>query len=70
VGLDRSPDRPLTQAPDSDFIHAIAHSVDLEPVEKQALLELESLRQRAAALVELVEMRLLANSPGGSQRPQ
>jgi Lon protease-like protein len=71
TGLDRSPDRPLAQASDADFVHAIAHALDLEPLEKQALLERETLKLRAQGLVELLEMRrLLANAPGGSQRVQ
>jgi len=71
IEFDRSSNRPLTHAPDADFIHAIAQALDLEPVEKQALLERETLLLRAQGLVELLEMRrLLANGPGGSQRVQ
>lgn len=71
IGIDRAPDRPLAQAPDADFVHAIANALDLEPVEKQALLERGTLRLRAQGLVELVEMRrLLGDMPASSQRPQ
>ena len=41
--------------------------LDLEPLEKQALLEQRSLRSRAQSLVELLEMKMMAlKVPGGS----
>jgi len=43
--------------PDADLVHAIAQH--LEPLEKQALLECNSLLERCEALVELLEMRLM-----------
>ena len=50
---------------DEDLVNALAQYLDLEPLEKQALLELDSLRQRAEALVELLEMKLLiGRTPG------
>lgn len=57
---------PLTSAmPDEDLIHALAQYLDLDPIEKQALLETDSIVARATALVELLDMRLLmARSPG------
>jgi Lon protease-like protein len=57
----------LAAMPDEDLVHALAQSLDLEAIEKQALLECENLRQRAQALVELLEMRRLgASLPPGS----
>ena len=51
--------------PDDDLVNALAQYLDLEPLEKQALLEQPSLRTRAASLVELLEMKLLiARTPG------
>ncbi len=44
---------------DRDLINALAQYLDLEPLEKQALLEAPSLRRRAESLVELLEMKLL-----------
>ena len=44
--------------PDADLVHAIAHH--LEPLEKQALLECDNLLERCKALVELLEMRMMA----------
>jgi Lon protease-like protein len=44
---------------DEDLVNALAQYLDLEPVEKQALLERCSLRERAESLVELLEMKLM-----------
>jgi len=50
---------------DEDLINALAQYLDLEPLEKQALLEQRSLRSRAESLVELLEMKILmAKTPG------
>ena len=49
--------------PDADLVHAIAQHLD--PLEKQALLECNSLLERCEALVELLEMRLM---PQGNSR--
>jgi hypothetical protein len=55
---------PSTMA-DEDLVHALAQYLDLEPLEKQALLEQDSLRTRAESLVELLEMKILiARTPG------
>src|SRR5262245_15702007 len=45
--------------PDEDLVNALAQYFDLEPLEKQALLEQPCLRSRAESLVELLEMKLL-----------
>ncbi|OFW30803.1 MAG: hypothetical protein A3G76_08525 [Acidobacteria bacterium RIFCSPLOWO2_12_FULL_65_11] len=53
---------------DEDLIHALAQYLDLEPLEKQALIERQSLRARAESLVELLEMKtIVARSPGRSK---
>jgi Lon protease-like protein len=52
---------------DEDLINALAQYLDLEPLEKQALLEKNCLLTRAASLVELLEMKMMtARIPGGS----
>jgi Lon protease-like protein len=52
---------------DEDLINALAQYLDLEPLEKQALLEQPSLCSRAASLVELLEMKMMAaRTPGFS----
>ena len=57
---------PPTMA-DEDLVNALAQYLDLEPVEKQALLEQHSLRTRAESLVDLLEMKILiARTPGVS----
>jgi len=50
---------------DEDLVNALAQYLDLEPLEKQALLEQPCLRSRAASLVELLEMKTMAaRTPG------
>jgi len=52
---------------DEDLVNALAQYLDLEPLEKQALLEQPCLRSRAESLVELLEMKILmARTPGVS----
>ena len=55
---------------DEDLVNALAQYLDLEPLEKQALLEHACLRSRAETLVELLEMKMLALkiAGGGSTR--
>ena len=58
--LDRNAGDPkLPAMPDEDLINALAQYLDLEPLEKQALLERPCLRSRAESLIELLEMKLL-----------
>ena len=63
---DDAPDlRTATAMCDEDLVNALAQYLDLEPLERQALLEHDSLRTRAESLVELLEMKLLiARTPG------
>jgi len=52
---------------DEDLVNALAQYLDLEPLEKQALLEQPGLRTRAESLIELLEMKILmARTPGVS----
>jgi len=44
---------------DEDLVNALAQYLDLEALEKQALLEQPSLRTRAESLVELLEMKIM-----------
>ena len=48
-----------TAMSDEDLIHALAQYLDLEPLEKQALLEQPCLLSRARSLAELLEMKLM-----------
>lgn len=45
---------------DEDLVNALAQYLEFEPLEKQALLEQPCLRTRAASLVELLEMKMMA----------
>ena len=52
---------------DGDLVNALAQYLDLDPIEKQALLERNCLRSRAESLVELIEMKIMiARTPGMS----
>ena len=51
---------------DVDVIHALAQYLDLAPLEKQALLEMDSLLSRASALADLLEMNTMG--PAGSRQ--
>ena len=56
--------RTTSAMTDEDLVNALAQYLDLEPLEKQALLERPCLRSRAEALVELLEIRdLTARTP-------
>ena len=44
---------------DEDLVNALAQYLDLDVLEKQALLEHNSLRRRAESLVELLEMKIM-----------
>jgi Lon protease-like protein len=50
--------------PDEDLVNALAQYLDLEPLERQALLEQDALRARAEALVELLEMKTMMARSG------
>lgn len=47
---------------DEDLISALAQHLALDPIEKQALLERDSLLARCRSLVELIEMQMLVTN--------
>ncbi len=47
--------------PDEELVNGLAQYLDLEPVERQALLEHDSLLARCRSMIELLEMKVLAN---------
>jgi Lon protease-like protein len=50
---------------DEELVNALAQYLDFDPLEKLALLEQNCLKSRAAALLELLEMKMmLARTPG------
>jgi uncharacterized protein len=46
---------------DEDLVNALAQYLDLEPVEKQALLERDGLVARCRSLIDLLEMRVMTS---------
>jgi Lon protease-like protein len=50
--------------PDEDLVNALAQYIELDPLERQALLERDGVLPRCRGLVELLEMKTLA--PKGS----
>jgi Lon protease-like protein len=46
---------------DEDLVNALAQYLELEPVEKQALLERDGLLARCQSLIELLEMKVIAS---------
>ena len=53
------------QMPDDELINALAQYLELEPIEKQALLERDGALARCRSLVELLEMKALMEKGGG-----
>jgi Lon protease-like protein len=59
-GGDTPTERVLPRGmPDEDLVNALAQYLELEPLEKQALLERDGLVSRCRSLVELLEMKQL-----------
>ena len=55
------------QMPDDELINALAQYLELEPIEKQALLERDGALARCRSLVELLEMKaLMEKGVGGA----
>ena len=50
--------------PDEDLINALAQYLDLEPVERQALLERDGILDRCRGLIELLEMKRIGGEGG------
>ena len=48
---------------DEDLVNTLAQYLDLDPLEKQALLQFDDLVDRSRALIELLEMREFSNKP-------
>jgi hypothetical protein len=66
-----APDRPFPSSlSDEEVINALAQYLDLEPLERQALLECDTVSSRSNALAELLEMKAMAQSapPGRGLR--
>ncbi|CAN5856396.1 LON peptidase substrate-binding domain-containing protein [soil metagenome] len=57
-GRARDPKVPPSMG-DEDLVNALAQYMELEPLEKQALLERQGLLERCRSLIELLEMKLI-----------
>ena len=58
-----TPDQPFPSTlSDEEVINALAQYLDLEPIERQALLEQDGIVRRCGALIELLEMKEMAGS--------
>ena len=58
----RGVDRRLPPAmADEDLVNTLAQYMELEPLEKQALLEREGLLARCRSLIELLEMKMIVS---------
>ena len=49
--------------PDEDLVNALAQYIELDPLERQALLERDGTLARCRGLVELLEMKTLSKGP-------
>ena len=47
--------------PDADLVNSLAQYLELEVVEKQALLERDGLLARCRSLIELLEMKVIVS---------
>lgn len=54
--------------PDEDLVNALAQYLELEPLERQALLESNGVVSRAKMLLELLEMKVLVDKKPGDER--
>jgi Lon protease-like protein len=61
VAIERTGKEPRfpPAVPDEDLVNALAQYIDLEPLERQALLERDGILARCRALIELLEMKSL-----------
>jgi hypothetical protein len=61
VAMERAGSEPRfpPAVPDEDLVNALAQYVDLDPLERQALLERDGILPRCRALIELLEMKSL-----------
>jgi hypothetical protein len=58
-----TPDQPFpSNLSDEEVINALAQYLDLEPIERQALLEQDGVARRCGALIELLEMKEMSGN--------
>ena len=54
--------------PDEDLVNGLAQYLELEPLERQALLERDGVLARCRGLIEFLEMQRMSSGAGGSGR--
>ena len=59
--------RMPSQMADGDLVNALSQYLELDPVEKQALLERDGTMERCQSLIDLLEMDALTDGRGFSQ---
>ena len=70
AAIGRAPDGPTTLVveglPDDVFVNGLCHALALDPIERQSLLDCDSIVERGRRLAEIVEFRTLeqAHRPG------
>ena len=70
AAIGRSSDGPVSlvlqaELPADVFVNALAQSLDLSPVEKQSLLDCDTIAARYGRLLEILDFLLLERSHGG-----
>ncbi len=70
AAIGRSSDGPISlvlqaELPPDLFVNALAQSLDLAPVEKQSLLDCDTIAARYRRLLEILDFLLLERSQGG-----
>ena len=74
AAIARAADGPTTLVveglPDEVFVNGLCHALALEPIERQSLLDCDSIAERARRLAEILEFRTLeqAHRPGNGPK--
>jgi Lon protease-like protein len=58
------------ELPPDVFVNALCQSLDLDPVERQSLLDCDGVSQRSRRLLEILEFRRLEQTYGGALSPR
>src|SRR5512139_3818015 len=68
--IDAADQRLPASMPDEELVNALAQYLELEPVERQALLERNDALDRCESLIELLEMKTMMPKDGWGAGPQ
>jgi uncharacterized protein len=67
--IDAADQRLPASMPDEELVNALAQYLELEPVERQALLERNDALDRCESLIELLEMKTMMPKDGWGAEP-